>query len=234
MLHLYYGKDTLAVRQNALRAVAELSQNGSRVERVELQNLNSARLSDMIGAASLFGDTSIYLVDTPSEDEVVYDLLLAALSDLAKSDNTVVVIEKGLLAPQKKKWQTAAAVMEEFNAESSAETFNTFAMADAIAGRDKKTLWILYTAAKQKGLSAEEIIGTLWWQLKTLRLAALTNTAAEADMKDFPYNKAKRALKNFKAGDLETLSASLLKVYNEGHWGVKDIDLGLEEWTLSV
>ena len=51
-------------------------------------------------------------------------------------------------------------------------------------------------------------------------------------MKDFPYNKAKRALSNFKSDDLEVLSASLLKVYHDGHGGMRDIDEGLEEWVL--
>ncbi len=234
MLHLYFGTDTIKVRQTALAAVATLSQNGNRVERVELENLNAGRLADMLGAASLFGETTIYLIDTPSEDADVYDLLVASLAELADSSNTVVVMEKGLLAAQKKKWQNVAAVCEEFAASGAGESFNAFSLADALLSRDKKTLWLLYTEAKQKGLSAEEIIGTLWWQLKTLRLAALTQNAAEAEMKDFPYNKAKRALKNFKTGDLEKLSASLLKIYHEGHGGIKDIDLGLEEWTLSV
>jgi hypothetical protein len=82
------------------------------------------------------------------------------------------------------------------------------------------------------GLSAEEIIGTLWWQLKTLRLAMLTKSAEEAGVKDFPYNKAKRALKNFKDGEIETLSLRLLNLYHDGHAGKCDIDLALEEWVL--
>ena len=89
-------------------------------------------------------------------------------------------------------------------------------------------------AARQAGVSAEEVIGILWWQLKTLRLAAVTKSAPEAGMKDFPYNKAKRALGNFSDGELETLSHSVLRVYHDGHAGKTDIDFALEQFVLSL
>jgi hypothetical protein len=53
-------------------------------------------------------------------------------------------------------------------------------------------------------------------------------------MKDFPYNKAKRSLRNFKEGELEKLSQTLLAVYHDGHGGKRDIDLALEKWTLTI
>jgi hypothetical protein len=52
-------------------------------------------------------------------------------------------------------------------------------------------------------------------------------------MKDFPYNKAKRSLTKFTPGDVTTLSQSLLELYHDGHGGIRDIDLALEEWVLS-
>lgn len=51
-------------------------------------------------------------------------------------------------------------------------------------------------------------------------------------MKSYPYDKAKRSLCNFKPGELETISRDLLAVYHDGHSGVKDIEVGLEEWVL--
>ena len=92
----------------------------------------------------------------------------------------------------------------------------------------------LLQEAKAAGQSAEEIIGVLWWQLKTLRLAAITNLASEAGLKDFPYNKAKRSLSHFKEGELGTLSLSLLSLYHEGPAGIVDIDEALEQWLLRV
>jgi len=107
-------------------------------------------------------------------------------------------------------------------------------MAEALARKDKRSLWILLCEAKRNGLSAEEIIGTLWWQLKTMRLASLTSSAEEAGVKDYPYNKAKQSLRNFKPGELGSISFRLMNLYHEGHKGKRDIDLALEEWVLTV
>jgi DNA polymerase III delta subunit len=188
----------------------------------------------MLGAASLFGESTVFVLDMPSEEPEAYLLLEKAVAELAASSNTIIVMEGPLLAPAKKKWGAGATVMDESTAGPAGERFDVFAMAAALSQKDKKSLWLLLTKAKRAGLSAEEIIGTLWWQLKTLRVAAVTRSADEAGMKSYPYDKAKQALRNFKSGELEGISRDLLKVYHNGHGGVKDIEVGLEEWVLSI
>jgi DNA polymerase III delta subunit len=234
MLELYFGSDTIAVRQKALAAITRVAASGSRVERFEKEAWSVGVLAEMIGAASLFGETTVYLIDTPSEDIEFYKMLVKALPELAHCANTIVVIEQTLLAPEKKKWAVHAQKMEECTTAATPARFDVFAMAEALSTKDKKSLWLLLTKARHIGLSAEEIIGTLWWQLKTLRTADMTATAEEAGMKSYPYDKAKRALRNFKSGELETISRNLLTVYHDGHGGVKDIEVGLEEWVLSI
>jgi DNA polymerase III delta subunit len=232
MLHVYYGNDLVAARQAALSAVdAGIVKTEARLTKLESTNFAPGMLADMLGAVSLFGGTELFLIDTPSENLDFYAEVVGVLSEMAESPNLFVVIEGTLLAAEKKKWEKHAGVLEEFK--KTAETpFNVWAMADALATRDKKSLWVLLQEAKRAGLVAEEIIGTLWWQLKTLRLAILTKNASEAGMKDFPFNKAKRALSNFKEGEVAELSMKLLKVYHDGHGGIRDIDEGLEEWVL--
>ncbi len=62
----------------------------------------------------------------------------------------------------------------------------------------------------------------------------MTDSAEVAGMKDYPYQKAQRSLSAFKPGELETLSHSLLRVYHDGHGGVRDIDAALELWVLGL
>jgi DNA polymerase III delta subunit len=232
MLNVYYGNDMVAARQAALTAIdTSIVKNGGRLTKIESAKWAQGMLADMLGATSLFGGRELFLVDTPSENPDFYAEVVGVLSEMAESPNQFVIIEGTLLAAEKKKWEKYAGVLEEFK--KTAETpFNVWAMADALSARDKKSLWVLLQDAKRAGLVAEEIIGTLWWQLKTLRLAILTKTASEAGLKDFPYNKAKRALSNFKEGEVAELSMKLLKVYHDGHGGIRDIDEGLEEWVL--
>lgn len=233
MLHVYCGNDTIAVRQKAFAFVGEEEAKNVRVHRVDAENYAPGVLTDALGAVSLFGEQELYLFDTPSNHKDFAAEVTDSLSAMAESSNTFVVIEGALLAPQKKPYQKHAAGFEEIKAAAS-ERFNAFSMADALARKDKRSLWLLLQQAKLAGLSEEEIIGTLWWQLKALRLSALTTSAAEAGMKDYPYKKAKGALGKFKPGEVETLSQTLLEVYHHGHGGVRDIDLALERWVLTV
>jgi DNA polymerase III delta subunit len=234
MLELYFGTDTITVRQKALAVAAKYVEAGARLERVESSVLSSGKIAEMLGAASLFGESTVFVLDMPSEEPEAYTTLEKSVAELAASSNTIIVIEGPLLAPAKKKWATGASVMEELTAGPQGARFDVFTLATALSQKDKKSLWLLLTKAKRAGLASEEIIGTLWWQLKTLRVAAITRSADEAGMKSYPYDKAKQALRNFKPGELETISRNLLAVYHEGHGGVKDIEVGLEEWVLQI
>ena len=233
MLFIFYGNDTVGVRTKAHDFVSTYEKKGETMQRIDGETYAQGILSDIAGSASLFGTKTIYVLDTPSVSKDFYADVIEHLEAFSQSTTNFVVIESMLLAAEKKKFTKYAEHIEEIKA-AAKERFNAFGMADSLARKDKKTLWMQLQDAKREGLSPEEIIGTLWWQLKSLRLAKLTDSASEAGMKDFPYNKAKRALTAFKAGELENLSHSLLTVYHDGHLGKKDIDVALEKWTLSI
>jgi DNA polymerase III delta subunit len=232
MLHLYYGNDTTSVRERAFAAVDKLAEkDNARITRLESNEFAPGMLANLLGAASLWGEREIYVLDTPSEDSAFYAEVASHSAEMGESANQFVIMEGVMLAPERKKFEKYATTLEESKREAT-ERFDVFRMAEALSKRDKKSLWVLLQEAKQAGLSAEEIVGTLWWQLKSLRLAALTKSADEAGMKSYPYDKAKRVLSLFKPGELELTSANLLRVYHDGHGGVRDIDEGLEEWVL--
>ena len=229
MLAVFFGSDRKAVRDRA----EELFQKGVEIQTIDEHSFTEGVLIDAASSSSLFGEPLQYLIDTPSSDEILREEVENVLKAMASSEHQFIIIETILLAPQKKKYAKEASVIEEFTAESK-ERFNAFALADALVQKDKKTLWVLLQEAKSAGLREEEIIGTLWWQLKTMRAAALTKSASEAGIKDFPYNKAKRALAKFEKEEVEKLSRSLLKCYHDGHKGLVDVSVGLEMWVLSV
>lgn len=233
MLYIFYGNGAVAVRQKAFEFLGEQEAKGMKLERIDADAYVPGICADIAQSASLFGEKTVYLLDTPSTDAAFYEEVTGMLEAFKESANVFVVIEASLLAAPKKVFAKYADSIEEIETQKE-ERFNAFAMADSLSKKDKKTLWLQLQDAKGAGLSAEELIGTLWWQLKTLRLAKLTKSAEEASMKDFPYNKAKRSLGNFKEGELESLSESLLTLYHDGHLGKVDIDLALEKWTLTI
>ncbi len=233
MLKVYFGNDVIKIRAAAIKATEVAVGSGATLVTIDENNYATGIYADATHGASLFGGEQVYLIDTPSNDEVMSEDTVNNLESFQESNNLFIIIEATLLAAEKKPYAKYADIIEEFKAVAT-ERFNAFLLADALTARDKKSLWLLLNEAVLSGISPEELIGTLWWQLKSLRLAAVTKSAGEAGMKDFPYNKAKRALGKFKPGEIETLSHSLLTLQHESRLGKRDLDLALERWVLGI
>lgn len=233
MLYLFYGTDVTGARREAFTAMHELSGAGGEVRTITSEDFSESLLSDALGATSLFRTHEVVLIDTLSDDPEAYTVLLDFLPTLKESENVFCVIETKLNAKDRVLFEKNAKKMTESVLKATKE-YNPFALSDALLERDKKTLWILLQEAWRRGTTNEEIIGTLFWQLKMLRLAEQTRSAEEAGQKPFVYEKAKRALKKFKDGELENISHDLLMLYHEGHTGKGDIALSLEHWVLTI
>jgi DNA polymerase III delta subunit len=228
MLQVVYGTDEIMVRTTALDFFASPG-----TVRIEAGNFVPGQLKTLAQGNSLFGEKTEYLLDTPSDNQAFFEEVLAEAATLADSEHLFVVIDKGLLAADKKVLAKHAASMVEYK-KPTESSFNQFAITDAVASRDKRQAWLLVQEAWQNHIATEEIIGLVWWQLKTMRLAACTQTAAEAGMKDYPYRKAKSALQNFPLTLVEARARSLTKLYHDARWGKGDLNQLFEIWVLSL
>lgn len=112
--------------------------------------------------------------------------------------------------------------------------FNIFALTDAIGARKKRDAWVLYQKALASGMAPEEVFWKLVWQSKTMLIAQNTKSVAETDMKPFPYNKAKGFLKNFKEGEIERFSESLVLGYHKARRGEGEIETLVEKTLLRL
>lgn len=116
----------------------------------------------------------------------------------------------------------------------SSSAFNIFALTNAIGARNKREAWMLYRKALASGMVPEEVFYKLVWQVKTMLVASRTRSVAETDMKPYPYDKAKRNLKNFKPGELEQISENLVKSYHELRRGHEDAETMVEKALLNL
>ena len=233
MLAVFFGDDRKKVRDAATEYIDNNLPENASLTTIEAEEYQAGWLSDALGVASLFGGEEWFVLDRPSQNGEYKEEVESALADLEKSPNTFIVLEDKMLATIKKRYDKHAVLMREFTA-AKAAGFNNFALADALAGKDKRRLWLLYQEACLSGVREEEVIGILWWQLKTLRLAKLTSGAKAAGMKEFPYNKAKRSLVKFADNELERLSDTLLALYHDSRAGRRDMDIALEKWILKL
>jgi DNA polymerase III delta subunit len=233
MYEVFFGSDRKSARDSATEYISKNMPEGATLTTVEGGGYEEGIINDALGASSLFGGEEWFVIDTPSDNKDCLEEVKGLLEQMSESNNTFIILEGALLAPAKKTYGKYAKDTHEFKAET-VERFNSFGLAEALAGKDKRKLWVLLQEAKLAGLREEEVVGMLWWQLKALRLASVTKTASEAGMKDFPYNKAKRALSKFTEGEVEKLSQSLLGLYHDGHGGIRDMDIALEQWALKM
>ncbi len=232
MLLVTCGSDTDVVRAKQSEWLKKYLPVGAQPVRIEAHEFEVGRITELASTESLFGEQLVYVLESPSNDEVFLKEVLDAGSLIKASSTVVIVVEGKILAPLKKKYEKYAEVF--FNQDAKNESFNAFLLTDALAKKDKRLLWVLLQEAWAAGKSDEELIGILWWQLKALRLASITSSASEAGMKDYPYKKAKSALAHFPITELETLSHSLLTLYHDGHSGKVSLREGLELWCLRL
>lgn len=233
MLYVYYGSDVTNVRAQAHKKVESLASGGAGVTTIMGESGTTDRIKDALGATSLFFKKEVYLLDTPSENPELSDSLIEMVGELAQSENEFVIIE-GVLTTKEAKTYAEYALHAECFDRKGVKEFNVFSLTDALLLRDKKALWMLLHDAWKAGKTSEEIIGTLIWQMKMLRLCEVAKSAEEAGQKPFVYSKAKRALANFKPGEVQSLFRGLVLLYHEGHGGVRTMDRALEAWVLQL
>ncbi len=233
MLYIFYGDDVTRVRTEALTKASDALALGGEVTALAPDNVSIEMLKNIPSSASLFRSHDVFLLDTLSDDETLFETLTELLPALKESGNQFVVIERALSPKLQKLFTEHAQSMEQFSAKEK-KPFNVFALADALCARDKKTLWILLQEASREGKTSEELIGTLFWQLKMLRLAEVTTSALEAGQKPFVYDKARRALTKYKKGELTQISHELVMIYHKGHMGLCTLSYALESWVLRL
>ena len=236
MLHALYGKDTFASRKALQKALQNLGEDVSLLRYDEL-SLTKELLQDSLGAQGLFGGKTVVVLDSVLENPGVEDDVLDSLKGMRDSVNEFYLLAGDVLAKTEKDFlKHATKVSKQEPAEGKKkEEYNVFQLADAFLRRDKKMAWVLFTKARMKDMGAQEICGTLMWQMRMLVLAYTTANVAEAGVSDFPYRKAKSGMRFFSESEARNVLARLLAMY---HFDPKenrgDLSLALERLILSL
>ena len=231
MLHIFCGPDTKVVREDAWMFIQKYTDTGHEIHRVDVMNYESGMVADLCESVSLFGTPSVYLLDNPRSVSGCWEEVIAMQEVMASTLSPFVVIEDTIPAAEKKRFKVQTKWSE--SKRVPVDRFDSFRAAKALAKKNKRALWISLQEARTAGVSAEELIGVLWWQLKMIPLTQITQSADQAGVKEYPYQKAKQAAQRYSHEKILELIRTLLMVYHDGHGGIRDIDQALEEWILN-
>lgn len=198
------------------------------------ETCTASALDEALGAQGLFTNRCIIVLDHVLDAPATRDLVHERLQTIAQSENVVLCVESRLTATGKKMIPTSA-TFEYFTPpeHEEATSFNRFAIADALAARNRRDLWVNLHRAFHEGAEPEEVTGLLFWQAKALYSAKRVESAAAAGMKQYPFEKARRASGNYTEHELSYMLWQLLAMYHDAHRGETDLSRALERFSLT-
>lgn len=237
MLYLFTGRDVVASalkRDKKLEAVLKLKPEAEVISLTD-EKWSANVIDEYAGAQGLFQKDLIISVSFVCDNKEFAEELIEKLPLAGESLNTFIFLERELPKDILKAFTASAEEVVASDVVSKKQNdFNIFSLADAFGRRDKKGLWVLLQEARRAGIADEQIHGTIWWQVKTLFLAASAGSAKEAGLGDFPFRNAKRFLANFKQSELSRFSSELVALYHDARRGKHELEVSLERFVLSI
>jgi len=197
--------------------------------------LPEGALEELAAHADMFGTGTSYAFrgDLP-ENYVI----------LIKSPSNFFILASVLTPPVKKSLIKQGAILEEYSLSESSKVAKEkldkqksgriFKVADRLAARDRKGLWIEYWRLMESGVDAEEIFWKLQWQTKAMLVSSRASSASEAGLHPFVYSKSRAGAANYSKEELISISGKLLDLWRDTHSGRKELPLALEQFILEI
>ncbi|HAO64467.1 TPA: hypothetical protein DCQ44_00610 [Candidatus Taylorbacteria bacterium] len=242
MIYLFYGQDIDLARRKANGVVDSLLKKrpDASLFRLDSDTWQEAAFDEYIGGQGLFSQKYIVVLDRLFEKKELKEYVVDHLKELKASDNIFIVLENNLDKATLVKFEKNAEKVQVFGESKEdgkskkAGEFNMFAITDALGARNQKRLWTLYQQAVRHNVVPEELHGILFWQVKSMLLAASTTNPNDAGLNPFVYSKAKNYAKNFSIAELKKISSQLVAMYHQAHRREVDFDVALEKFFLSI
>ncbi len=240
MLYVFYGTDVSKSSAKALSLVESLrtKRPDAAFARLEAKDWDIAVVQEHLGGQGLFSNKYIILLDRLSESADAKEALADYIPAFQESPNIFIALEGKLNAELKKAFEKHAekSVISDIPAESKGfgkGDFNIFALADALGTRDALKSWKIYRDAIENGIEPENIVGTLFWQAKSMVLSRDAGSASEAGVSPFVFTKAKKYAGNYSKEEMDRLVADLIILYHNGHRGMNDLEYSIERLLLN-
>jgi len=227
MLHVIYGTDSHKTRKK----LHQFLKSDGEVFKLTSENWSEARFDELLVSRGLFESEYTVVLDHLFEKKDIREYVLERLKNIADSGQPFFLLEGKLDIAAAKKIEKFAKKIEKLDSPEAKPSLNIFAITDDLARRDKKRLWISYLGLLSRGISAEEIHGILFWQIKNMMLSKKT---ADTGLSPFVYQKSLIGSKKFSGEELVKMSSQFVDMTHRVRRGFGDLDIMLEKWILEM
>lgn len=231
MIFVYAGNDEARVRDEANAKRASYDRDTYDVVTLSVEEGTPDVLRDYATRTSLFGKTTVLFLDGRGSEKEMCERVISLRDVLGASSAHSIVVFGTIPVGMRAQLEKLTDEIFEYKKTAKAD-FASFAIVDAYKARDKKKLWLCYHDAVARGETMESIVGILVWQIRVLIVVAQSASAAEAKLKPFVYDGAKRALSRFTLEELRRHARELMHLYHDAHQGLTRSDEALEHWIL--
>jgi DNA polymerase III delta subunit len=237
MFYFIYGNNKEKAREKAheLLDIMKSKRPNSAYVQVDSDSFSVNLVDELLATQGLFDHKNIVFLDGVMSNAENKKTVLERVKMFKESDNAFVILETTATKEVLKKFEkTAEKIIDCDEDVEKKESPSLFALADALGRRDRKGLWMGIISAFKDDSVPEELHGILFWQVKSMILANTSKDAKEAGLNPYVFTKAKGFARNFKDGELENISRTLVAMYHDSHRGKRDFKLALEQFALSI
>lgn len=112
--------------------------------------------------------------------------------------------------------------------------YSPFALQDAIGEKSAKKVWIEYEKLKFAGIEAEELVHNIVSKVRDMTVIIMGAKKENSGLKDYPYNKSKKDLKNWEEEELKNFYTKLVEIYHRSRMGGEELDVAIEKTLLNI
>ncbi len=196
------------------------------------ESLDVKDVFDAASQKSFFGGAYLVSCFRLSENKEIKEIFSDLIIAMGKSENHFLLFEHSLDKKLLSLIETHGKLYS-FAPPSATLEYNIFSLPQKIGERDRKGAWVELQRARMAGISNDDLLRPLIWQIKTMLLASQT-TLVESGLKPNVYNRAHAYERNYSRDELNELSFSLALLSSRVVSGEAEMDIALESIILSV
>lgn len=236
MIYVFLGdriKTTDSVKKNTESLLKK--KPDAEVFKINEDNFSQDFVLELLNSQGLFSKKYIVVLDNLLSKHIEIDEKDGFLPLMKNSEHIFFVIDD-ILSDSNievlKKISEKLTIFE--NKEVKKENFNIFDLANFLGRKDKKNLWVGYIKAIDNGVSVEEVLGILFWQVKNIVLVKKTKNQKETGLSPFVYKNAIAFSKNWEDGEILNLADKLIQVSDDVRSGEGEGEILLERVLLTI